>query len=116
MLTPADPHRVICGFIIIAQEKLIALLTIEILRAVNVLESLCLLLLHPLRKLTSRMIHFMSNPPSIILVICLANVVVFLTQSLHELSPRGKHFDNCVLSSPVVQSEQNLEGMSSTCA
>ena len=70
---------------------------------------------NPLRKLTSGMTVFMLNPPSNILVIRLVNVVVVLTQSLHELFPRGKHSENCYLFSPTVQSKQNLEGMSSTC-
>ena len=34
---------------------------------------------------------------------------------LHVLSHRGKHFENCYLSSRTVQSEQNLEGKSTTC-
>ena len=57
---------------------------------------------------------FMLNPPSNILVIRLVNVVVVLMQSLQVLSPRGKHSENCYLFSTAVQSEQNLEGMSST--
>ena len=76
---------------------------------------LYLLLLEPLRKLTSGMTVFMLNPPSNILEIQLINVVVFLTQPLHILSPCGKHSENCYLFSPTVQSEQMLEGMSSTC-
>ena len=58
---------------------------------------------------------FYANTTSNILVIRMGNVVVVLTESLHVLSPRGKHSKDCYLSSPTVQSKQNLEGMSSTC-
>ena len=68
-----------------------------------------------LKEVNIGMKNFISNPPSNILMIRLANMVVVLTQSLHVLSPRGKHSENCYLSSPTVQSEQNLEGMSATC-
>ena len=81
----------------------------------NVPVRLYLLLLEPLRKLTSEMTVFMLNPPSNIWEIRLINVVVFLTQPLHILSSCGKHSENCYLFSPTVQSEQMLEGMSSTC-
>ena len=57
------------------------------------------------------MTNFMPNPTSNILVMRLADVVVVLTQSLHILFYRGKHSENCYLSSPTMQSEQNFEGM-----
>ena len=115
VLTPSYVLHVICGFIISVQAKLIVLLTTKTLCALNVPERSYLLLLHPLRKLTSGMTNFMSNPPSNIFVTRLATVVVVLTQSLHALSPPGKHSENCHLYSPTVQSKQNLEGMSTTC-
>ena len=71
--------------------------------------------MHTLNKLTSGMIVFMLNPPSNILVIWLANVVVVLTQSLYVLSPRGKHSEDCYPFSLTLQSEQNIGEMSSTC-
>ena len=117
VLPPSYALRVICWFIISVHIKLITLLTTEIVCAVNVPERSYLLLFHTLRKLTLGITNFMLNPPSNILVIRLASVVVVLTQSLHVLFHCGKHFDskNCYLSSPTVQSEQNLEGMSTTC-
>ena len=36
-------------------------------------------------------------------------------QSIQVLCPRGKYSENCYLFLLTVQSEQNLEGMSSTC-
>ena len=69
VFTPFYALHEICGFIISVEVKLIALLTTEILCAINVLVRSYLLLLHPLRKLTSGMTNFMSNPPSDILVI-----------------------------------------------
>ena len=89
-------------------------MTREILCAMNFLESSNMLLLYLLKKSTSRMTVFMLNPPSNILVIWLANVVVVLTQSLHVLSPHGKHSKNLLPSSTTLQSKQNVEGMSST--
>ena len=63
-----------------------------------------------LKKLTSEMTNFMSNPPSNILVIWLATAVVVLVQSRHVLFHCGKHSENCYLSLPTVQSEQNFYG------
>ena len=45
----------------------------------------------------------------------MANVVVSLMQSLHVSLYCGKHYKNCYLSSPIMQSKQNIEGMSTTC-
>ena len=87
-------------------------LTTDIICAVNILERSYLLLLHPYGKLTLRMTSFLSNPPSNILVIRLANVVVALVQSLHILPHCGKHSENCYLFLPTVQSKQNFAGMS----
>ena len=115
VLTPSHALCMICGFIISVQEKLITLMTTEILHPINVPVILHLLLLHPLSKLTSGMTVFMLNPPSNILVMQVANVVVVLTHSLHVLPLHGKHSKNYYLSSPTMQSEQNLEGSSSTC-
>ena len=64
VLIPSYSLRMICSFIISVQVKLIGLLTPESLCVVNVPERWYLLLLHLLRKETSRMTNFMSNPPS----------------------------------------------------
>ena len=118
MLVLTQPYaiHVICGFIVSFQVKLSALLKTEFLCAVNVPVRSYLLLLHPLRKLTTGMTNFKSNPTSKMLVMRLTNVLVVLTQSLYVLLHRGKHSENCYLSSPTMQSEQNFGGMPATLA
>ena len=114
VLTLSFALCVICGFIKSVQLKLITLLTRNFF-AINVLERLYLLLLHTLRKLTSGMTIFLSNSPSNILGIQLANVAVVLMQCLHVQCHDTKHFKSLCLSSPTKQSKQNLEAMSATC-
>ena len=96
MLTLTYALHGICGFIKSVQVQLIALLRTEILCTLDIPVRSYLLLMHLLRKLTSGMTNFMLNPPSNILVIQLANVVVILMQFLHVSLYCGKNYNHAI--------------------